>query len=256
MFIFNKIVFFFCNPLMIGLVGLVLGWLFGRLHWRKCATGVKIAAVVWLWFWATALPSRWIGAPLEAQYPPVPLAEIPLADAIVELGGSMSGHDREGYAAEMSAGADRVWCSARLWKAGKAPIVVPSGEGTLAGDAEFLLDYGVPADSILTEGVSRNTEENARFVAALLKRRNEAGARPQQTILLVTSAWHMRRSVLMFEKYAPELHVIPVAADYEYTLIGTRDFSGRDFVPTSADFDRGNVLFKELIGYWGYRLFR
>lgn len=253
MFVVNKIVFFFLNPLMIGLGGLLLGWLLGRLGRRRCATAAKVAAVVWLWFWATALPSRWIGRPLESHFPPRAMAEIPAADAIVELGGGMGALTTPGYGANMSLCADRVWYAARLWKAGKAPVVVPSGEGVAEGDAVFLTDYGIPGAALWVEGNSRNTEENVKFAATILRTRL---TKPRPRILLVTSAWHMRRSLLLFSKYAPDLEVIPVATDYEYTQTGERNLSGRDFVPTADDFLRGTMLFKELLGYWGYRLFR
>lgn len=254
MFIVNKIVFLFLNPLMIGLIGLLVGWLFGRRGLRKCATAAKVTACLWLWFWSTTLPSRWIGRPWEAQYPPCEIAALPTADAIVELGGGMGGHDQPGYGAEMAVSADRVWCAARLWKAGKAPVVVPSGEGAMEGDVVFLTDYGLPRAALWVENLSRNTEENAKFSAKLLRQRLPKTARPR--ILLVTSAWHMRRSLLMFEKYAPGVEVIPVATDYEHTLASQRTLTGKDLFPNADAIARNAALFKEFLGYWGYRLLR
>ncbi len=253
MYFVNKIVFFFLNPLMLGLLGLLAGIVLARVGWRKCAAAAKVAALLWLWFWFSTLPSRWIGRPLESRFPPRAMDEIPTADAIVELGGGMAGHDLPGYGAEMAAGADRAWCAARLWKAGKAPAVIPTGTGVAVGDAAFLSDYGVPDAALWVENDSRNTEENIKFTAKLLRTKTKT-AKPR--ILLVTSAWHMRRAMLFFAKYAPEVEAIPVAADYEHTLAAERRLSGQDFTPNADAFARNTALFKELLGYWGYRLLR
>ena len=253
MYFVNKTVFFFLNPLMLGLLALLAGTVLGRIGWRKCATATKVAAAVWLWFWFSCFPSRWIGCSLESHYPPRPMSEIPTADAIVVLGGGMAGHVLPGYGAEMAQSADRAWCAARLWKAGKAPAVIPTGTGVAEGDAVFLSDYGVPDAALWVENNSRNTEENVKFTVQLLRTKLKA-AKPR--ILLVTSAWHMRRAMLFFAKYAPEVEAIPVAADYEHTLAAERRLSGQDFTPNADAFARNTALFKELLGYWGYRLLR
>ncbi len=252
-FLVNKIVFLAFNPLMLGLLGLLTGAILTRIGWRKCATTAKVAAVVWLWFWLSTFPSRWIGRPFEACFPPRPLNEIPTADAIVELGGGMAGHVLPGYGAEMEQSADRTWCAARLWKAGKAPAVIPTGQGVADGDAAFLADYGIPDAAIWVENNSRNTEENVKFTTQLLRTKVKA-ERP--CILLVTSAWHMRRASLFFAKYAPDIKVFPVAADYEHTLASERRLSMLDFLPNADALARNTALFKEFLGYWGYRLLR
>ena len=53
---------------------------------------------------------------------------------------------------------------------------------------------GVPAEAVVLEGKSRNTHENAIFTAAILK---DKGWR---SVLLVTSAGHMRRAMAAFRK--------------------------------------------------------
>jgi uncharacterized SAM-binding protein YcdF (DUF218 family) len=79
-------------------------------------------------------------------------------------------------------------------------------------------------------------------------------ARPK--ILLVTSSWHMKRSLLMFERYAPELEVVPAAADYETLLSRSGPLSLRDFFPSPDSSFKNGIFMKEWVGYWGYRLFR
>ena len=64
----------------------------------------------------------------------------------------------------------------------------------------------MPEDRILVEGESQNTVQNAAYTARILK---EHGLeRP----ILVTSAFHMKRSVLNYEKLGIE--VVPYPTDY------------------------------------------
>ncbi len=77
---------------------------------------------------------------------------------------------------DMGSAADRVWLAARLYKAGKAPLVLVSGGGDRAVYAtseaqamrELLLDMGVPDAALVLEEDSRNTRENAVFSARVL----------------------------------------------------------------------------------------
>jgi len=75
-------------------------------------------------------------------------------------------------------------------------------------------------------------------------------------VLLVTSAWHMRRAALMFSKYAPALDVTPAPADYMFTSEGGRPFEAKDLLPCVENLHRSTTLFKELLGYCGYKVFR
>ena len=115
----------------------------------------------------------------------------------------------------------------------------------------LLRDFGVPEQAIVVEDAARNTEENAKFVERVLKERG-GGRR----VLLVTSAWHMRRARLMFEKYAPGLETIPAATDYEATVRAGGGFSLADFLPTADCLQANTIFFKEYVGCVGYRLLR
>ena len=254
MYLLNKIVGGCLNPLVIGLVLIVAGGLCLWRSWRKTGFGLLIGAVAWLWLWSTPMMYRWIGGSLESEWPVVKVEDAPTADAIVLLGGGMGSNTNVYPYAEMWNGADRVWHAARLYKAGKAPIVIPSGTGERESAMPLLLDLGVPESAIVIEGKARNTEENAKFVEKILEPRNTQNTRKR--VLLVTSAWHMRRSVLMYRKYAPSLEIIPAAADYEATVQTGHPFSLKDLWPDATMFYANSYILKEYIGYWGYRLFR
>lgn len=112
-------------------------------------------------------------------------------------------------------GADRVVHAVDLYKRGLIrKILVSGGTGRLitqsrreADDiARALVLMGVPADSIIIENESRNTYESAVNVKRLLQ--HDAAA----NFLLVTSGFHMRRSVACFRKAG--LPVTPFSADF------------------------------------------
>ncbi len=254
MYLLNKIVGGCLNPLAIGLVLIVAGGLCLWRSWRKTGFGLLVGAVAWLWLWSTPIMYRWIGGSLESEWPVVKAEDAPTADAIVLLGGGMGSNTNVYPYAEMWNGADRVWHAARLYKAGKAPLIVPTGRGEQESTVPLLRDLGVPESAIVVEKEARNTEENARFVEKILEPRNTQNTRKR--VLLVTSAWHMRRSVLMYRRYAPSLEIIPAAADYEATVNTSHPFCFKDIWPDTNALFANSYIFKEYLGYWGYRLFR
>ena len=75
-------------------------------------------------------------------------------------------------------------------------------------------------------------------------------------ILLVTSAWHMKRARLMFEMYAPSVEVVCAPADFENSIVAARPFSFSDFLPDPGVFMGNSVALHEWVGIVGYRLFR
>ena len=254
MYLLNKIVGGCLNPLVIGLVLVIVGGLCLWRSWRKTGFGLLVGAVAWLWLWSTPIMYRWLGGSLESEWPVVKAEDAPTADAIVLLGGGMGSNTNVYPYAEMWNGADRVWHAARLYKAGKAPLVVPTGRGEQESTVPLLRDLGVPESAIVVENKARNTEENARFVEKILEPRNTQNTRKR--VLLVTSAWHMRRSVLMYRKYAPSLEIIPAATDYEATVRTCHPLKFLDFLPSIDCLAGNSAAFKEVIGYLGYRLLR
>ena len=250
MYLLNKIVGGCLNPLMIGLVLIIAGGLCLWRGWRRAGFGLLAGSVAWLWLWSTPLMYRWIGGALEREWPVVRAEDAPKADAIVLLGGGMSSNTNVSPYAEMWNAADRVWHAARLYKAGKAPLIVPSGSGCDCTEVPFLVDLGVPRDAIHAEAESRNTEENAKFVAELLK------GRTHPKVLLVTSAWHMRRALLMYRRYAPDLEIVPAPSDYENTVSRAQPFTGGAICPDFYALVASGTAWKEIIGYWWYKLAR
>ena len=95
-----------------------------------------------------------------------------------------------------------------LYKAGYVPKLLVTGGGVLARNcpeakrmAEIARDLGVPASDLLVEDRSANMFDNVRFSVEVL---NECGLLQQlESILLVSSEWHMRRVLLTARRYLP-----------------------------------------------------
>ena len=249
------------NPLMMGILILCVALVVAGIRKRRLAMGMVAAAILWFGFWSMPIVGDWLCLPLEADYP-VQLAEDMLeADAIVIMGGGVWGATNYPYAS-LKDGADRAWHAARLWKAGKAPIIIPSQVDAELCDLKMLVDLGVPRDAVVLENKAVNTEENAKFVREILRERfsrvehvdHVDEVKPK--VLLVTSACHMKRSLYMFEKYAPEIECIPAATDYQALPWKDNPFRWRHILPDIGAFARNNSFIHEYIGYYGYKWFR
>ena len=250
MYYLNKIVWAMVNPLVLGMLLAAAGLVFACLKWRKSCIGLLSGAIAWLGIWSMPLVAESLGASLESEFADVPVEQLPQADVIVLLGGGMNAATNVCPYPNLCAAADRVWHAARIFKAGKAPAIVPSGTGCDRCEVPFLVDLGVPREAIRAEAESRNTEENAKFVAALLKDRD----RPK--VLLVTSAWHMRRALLMYRRYAPDLEIVPAPSDYENTVKRAQPLTGGDFFPDFYALEASSTAWKEILGYWWYKIAR
>ena len=249
MYYINKIVGFLVSPIGIAIFGGLLALLFAKRAHRRAAKWLGGLTVAWLWLWMTPIMTWIVGVPLEREFlvdGRVPMVEaLPDADAIVLLGGAMGIETNLSSYAEMWSGADRVWQTARLYKAGKAPQVIAMGNGARDSTLPLLKDFGVPSECVLFHD-ALNTEEEAKNVNAMGYKR----------ILLVTSAWHMKRARLMFKKYAPNIEVVCAPADFENSIVAARPFSFADFLPDPGAFMGNSVALHEWVGIVGYKLFR
>jgi uncharacterized SAM-binding protein YcdF (DUF218 family) len=214
-----------------------------RMAFWSLALGVS-----WLYLCSTMLFADFLMGTLEDPYPPKALSVAAEADAIVLLGGAIRGDTHMGSLGDMNQQADRLVHALALYKAGKAPRIIVTG-GSQPGtrsEAEIMLDLltlmGVPPRAILLEDKSRDTHQNAVFTAAKLEKLGI------NKILLVTSAFHMRRSEAVFK--AQGLEVIPAPTDYQ-RLVGPVTMPG--WLPSVSGLWQSTHALHEILGYWIYR---
>jgi uncharacterized SAM-binding protein YcdF (DUF218 family) len=242
-FVLDKLAVALISPLGTALVLALFGLFLGLRAYRRGAFALGLFGALWLAVWSTPVASNWVRLNLENEYPLKAVDQLPEADAIVLLGGALGYPESGARYPNLYETADRVWHAARIYRAGKAPVIVCSGGGDkkldIAPEAlamrEFLRDLGVPEKALLIEGESLNTRENARFTAQILE---PLGAK---RILLVTSALHMRRAVALFE--AQGFQVIPAATDHEAQL----RFNWQDWIPNAGSLEGSARGIKEIV---------
>ena len=177
--------------------------------------------------------------------PPAKLENGKVYNAAIVLGG-FSSDDYEGHGM-FNVAADRFIQAVLLQKTGKAKnIVVTGGNGNLNPSAfregawvrYQLKDAQIPDSCILIEDQSRNTLENASFTKVLLQKHKQQGP-----YLLVTSAFHMRRSVRIFRKAG--IDVIPYPCNY---IAGRSVMTFDEIVPSAEALSKWSTYIKEVIG--------
>lgn len=235
--------------ILLGLVALV----FARQRRGVAAAACGLLALGILVSASSPVVSDALVSSLERDYPPADPASSPTAGAIVILGGTLAGSVPPRQGPELVDSSDRILHAARLFRAGKAPLVVPSGGQLPWSDAgrteaaeiaEFLVEWGVPREAILLETKARTTSENAVETTKLLR------ARGVKRVLLVTSSLHMRRALASFE--AEGLEAVPSPCDALVARSKTRD--ALDWIPRPDALDRTHRALKELLGLAFYRV--
>jgi uncharacterized SAM-binding protein YcdF (DUF218 family) len=177
---------------------------------------------------------------------PVPLNKNKVYSAAIILGG-FSGEDKNGNGF-FNDKSDRFIQGLKLKATGQVShIFVSGGSGnpqqdkfTEAGWVKGqLLEFNVPDSAILIEQKSRNTLENAAFTKEVLQKAHLA-----PPYLLVTSSWHMRRSLYIFKKAG--LDVVPYPCGY---ISGNYKLYLADYLPFDATtLSTWNLYIKEVVG--------
>lgn len=192
--------------------------------------------------------------PLENRYAMPPAETIDQYVGIIVLGGALGPSDV--YAAHgqvpISGAAERMTVSVALLRQHPAlQLVFSGGEGQLitTGISEsemaraFYREQGVEMSRAQFEGRSRNTRENARYVAELLAQRCK------EPWLLVTSAAHMPRAMAEFQ--ATGCNVTPYPVGFRTGAATTlREYSIEESLQSWV------VAIHEWLGSMVYRLTR
>jgi uncharacterized SAM-binding protein YcdF (DUF218 family) len=238
-FIFSKLLIYFIYPFSWFLAFFIAAIIVKKTHLKR--RFLLISAVVLLVF---SNPFLLIEFATHWDVQPVPLKAGQYSCAIV-LGG-FSGEDAKGNGF-FNGAADRFIQGVKLLTTGKVKrILISGGNGHLIPgkfeEADWvrtqLKQLKVPDSCILIEDRSRNTLENATFSKAVLAKNHLA-----PPYLLVTSAFHMRRSFYIFSKQ--KVDVVPYPCNY---MVGNGKITFDDFIPDAGVFSSWNFYLKEVIG--------
>ena len=190
--------------------------------------------------------------PLETRFPPWDDTR-GAPDGIVVLGGAIEPDLSAAHgAAVFRPSIDRIIAAAELaHRYPNARIVFSGGNSSLrsgdtAREADFAMpvleSFGLSQDRLIMERRSRNTEENAAFSKAMV------APKSGERWLLVTSAYHMARSVGIFRKAGFAVEPYPV----DWRLGGRDDLLrfSRFFIGGLGRIDMASREWMGLVAYW------
>jgi uncharacterized SAM-binding protein YcdF (DUF218 family) len=230
---------------LLALVGLLL-----LSRWRRTGVAVIMVSVLSLYGFSMPLVANSLSKSLE-QVSPYPLRASGAENmrAIVVLGGGRN-HFAPEYGGETisSKNLERLRYAARLHRKTGLPILVTGGQpfGETIDEAALMKgvlveDFNVPVEWV--ESKSRNTEENARFSASILKSHGVHRA------FLVSHASHLRRAVEAFERAG--LGVIPAPTGYQKSAAGGDGIMA--WAPSAKALKQAAAVLREYMGVVWYQ---
>ena len=247
----SKILGFFVVPSNTVAILCALGAVLLLTRFRKAGACVLVLGVILLLVCGYSSLGNLLLLPLTERFPAWSAAGR-APDGVIILGGSIDPERSQARGSlEMDASSERIVTMLQLARRYPEARIVFSGgsanliqeavpEAPIAGD--LLQDFGTSASRIVLEGESRTTAENAEFTRKLVS------PKPGERWLLVTSAFHMPRSIGAFRKVGFEVEAYPV----DWRTRGWIDASV-PFTALSAGLARTDVAIHEWIGliaYW------
>lgn len=222
-----------------------------RRQFRPAAAAGSAALLLWI------LCQPWLAVlligKLERPWLQATLDSAPNADAIVVLGGGWRTSRSDFAALDLTACGDRLIAGFELCRRGKAPHLVVGGDPLEPAPGmkpsseqvrQWFYDWKIAPATFHTLGPVRSTREEA------IRTRELSEKAGWKSVLLVTSAMHMRRSVATFEKAGVQIH--PVACDFQVlrlpeTYLGWKCFPDEDALATFGQW------WHEQLGWLAYR---
>ncbi len=261
-FLLSKLLPQLLYPLGLGLLLQLSGQLAGQ-RWRRLGQGLGWGGLGLIWLCALPITSRQLIWGLEEPAAALTPSPLPRADAVVVLGGGLRPALPPRQGVEVAEGGDRLLTGLRLLRRGQAAHLVTSGaqvsftaHDPAAPEAlsarALALELGAQPGQILVNQASRNTAEEAVHIGALARQQG------WRRVLLVTSGFHMQRSLATF-RARNGLEVIPVSCDFQ---LPARESWGSptlaslalDLLPDAHALALSTLALKEHLGLTLYRL--
>ena len=180
-------------------------------------------------------------------YHPVKLSEVPKSDYIVVLSGMVHLVKDDVY--EWS-DPDRFFAGIKLLNANKGKKIIYTGgllpwEKKKKTEGELLknksIEFGIHENDILITKKVQNTYEEANAIYHLIDNKSK--------IILVTSAFHMKRAEFLFKKHTFNVFPYPVdfkSKNHKITIL--------DFIPSAGSLSRSSFVIREVLGRMYYRV--
>jgi len=242
MFLFKKIVSAFLLPLPIGFFLLLIAFYFLMRNSYKKAKVFLFLGLSWFLILSFHPISNAIISPLESSYKA--LLEIPKVQYVLVLGSGHKTNENLSITSQLgSVAIVRLNEGIRIYKKlDNAKLIVSGYKGFDKNYHSFMskklaVDLGVEKENIIKMDKPKDTREEA------IEAKKIIGTNP---FILVTSASHMKRSMLLFEK----LGLKPIAAPTYHLVKEEKNFSS---IFSSENLYKVKVAFHEYLGLiWAY----
>jgi len=234
----HKILPTFVLPIMLVIIVILIGLIRNKKKLIYIAIGV-------LYILSTPIFSNNFFKLIEGSEYRKPISAIDSADAIVVLSGMLEINELGDSTYIEWGDPDRFYGGIALFKAGKSQrLIFTKGKmpwdkmKNTEGDIlkKYAMENNVPNEKILLTNFVENTEDEAKAVKELLK--------SSKKIILVTSAYHMYRAKMLFEKEG--FSVIPYKVDFK--IYNNQNINIVDFLPTANSLSITETGIREIIG--------
>ena len=236
-------------PLVVSPLGLVVLLVSLSVILRR--RGPALIGLIVLLVCSLPLTGDRLWAALEADYPYRSVESVGKADAVVVLSGMLEWLETEqGIVPGWGEATDRLFAGVDLLNAGKAPLIIftrgqyPWNDFPPEGDqlAKRAIAMGVQERQVLLTGIASNTADEAEEVRTLM----DLG--DMSRVILVTSAFHMPRARMLFERAGIE--TVPYPTDFRSAAQPSNWLS---LIPSADGLDRTSDAVREFIGRLYYR---
>jgi uncharacterized SAM-binding protein YcdF (DUF218 family) len=249
LFLFSKLVWVFGQPLSLAFLFVLLAVISGLIRWRGISLLSSVLAGMILFVTLYTTVGNYMLQGLEDRFPKP--QDPQSLECMIVLGGAFENEvNTTRHGIEFNAGGDRFIEALRLaQKYPQARILISGGDGSMSGvyegdaatSARFFPLFGVARERMVEETTSRTTFENAVNTKELL------ASKGLSNCLLITSGYHMPRSVGIFRKLG--IDVVPWPTDYR---TDGREGLGLDFTQPGRNSQNLATAVREWFGLVGY----
>jgi len=251
-YILSKLIPLLLLPLGLSLILLAFAFIYQRRI-------LIISSLAILWIFSTGIISQALLHFIESPWERKRVYSAPIANSIVVLSGSRHPSPGADQIIEWT-DPDRFIAGTELYKAGKAPQILFTGgmnpfyPGVLPEGEMYLKEaklLGIPSSAMQTTPPLVNTAEEALAIKKLITKNWRHNQKPR--VILVTSAFHMKRAKKMFERQG--LEVVPFPVDFKSTgrWAGSRWKDPIQWVPNTNSLNSSTHVLREIMGRIVYR---
>lgn len=196
-----------------------------------------------IWFFSVSPVTNTMLKILESDYYSI---KNPSGDVIILLGDrvyrNMPDFDKVGAPSDRML--RRIYASAKLQKTNNISIIISHGQidtdeiWKVDVIERYLLEFGVKKSKILKEKKGRNTYENAKFSREICLQYGF------KSPIIVTSAFHLKRSILSFKKLKMDVKPFPA----HFLSWSDREYGWKFWLPKYSNLNNSSIALQEFLG--------